>query len=29
MLTNIVGVGSSGALMGMLGAWVVFILFTW
>jgi membrane associated rhomboid family serine protease len=29
LLTNIVGVGSSGALMGMLGAWVVFILYTW
>jgi hypothetical protein len=29
LLTNLVGVGSSGSLMGMLGAWVVFIIYTW
>lgn len=29
LLTNIVGVGSSGSLMGMLGAWLVFIFYTW
>ena len=24
-----VGVGSSGSIMGVLGAWAVFILYTW